>query len=620
MLKHRTHTRMAILRLSKEINDIQTTTATAVVTRWWQLSSVWSSSSLSSSSSSVASSSGGGLLSENDENQNYYSYYQMYEIPDNQSQVKAVVSACYDTMYHHKDDDGLDDDVIVGSNTWDHDNNDHHHHPYVWYHPSQQQQCPCSYFNQNNNYTLLYRILYGCKQIIWKVGRSYYALPILVLLSTLSFGILIGYLIGTRRGSIGGGHSHRPNDDHNDDHIDRHRQPPQLQQQETTTKKSTTILYVGAIVSSYLIQLYMYIWNRIRLGYDLFRYTRQQKSQSSLEMRKNCNHEPWNDSSDQSKRFVIDRFSSTRTNDDCSNATIDQKEQMARVELKSDDETQRESGLSRQELPNHIAVVMDGNRRYGLQQYNDPIMGHWDGSKKLVQFVKWCVAEEIQELTVYAFSTENWSRSAQEVSALMNIIIKHCEELRIEAIAKQISIHIKSTDTDAIPMLVREVLYQLEKDTYHSHPTLRMNICLSYGSRGEIVQACRSIVTEFQNGNWTSLLQITEESITQKLLIGSSSSSSSSSVFPLSSSSLNHHTTSTTIHNDNNKKNVNNQSSSPDIFLRTSGEIRLSNFLLWQMAYTELFFLQKNWPELNKNDFLQVLRSYAHCRQRRFGR
>jgi undecaprenyl diphosphate synthase len=288
---------------------------------------------------------------------------------------------------------------------------------------------------------------------------------------------------------------------------------------------------------------------------------------------------------------------------------MDQKEELARVELKSNDETRFESGLSPQELPKHIAVVMDGNRRYGLQQYNDPILGHWDGSKKLVQFVKWCVAEQILELTVYAFSTENWSRSAREVSALMNIIIKHCEELRIEAIAKQISIHIKSTDTESIPVSVREVLCQLEKDTYHKNPTLRMNICLSYGSRGEIVHACRSIVREYQDGNWTSLLQITEDSITQKLLIGSSTDTSS-----------NHTNDNTTTPHYQVDHENNHYSHPPDIFLRTSGEMRLSNFLLWQMAYTELFFLNKNWPELTKDDFLNVLRSYAYCRQRRFGR
>jgi undecaprenyl diphosphate synthase len=543
---------MAILRLPKEINDVKTTAAASVV-RWL--------SSRSSSSSSAS-------MNENE------NYYWMYEIPDNESQVKAA-SPCYDsyriwdtttTQSNHGE--------VVGSNAWENDN----HHQYLWY--QQQQQCPCSY----RNYSLFYRILYWCKQIILKVGRSYYALPMALLLFTLGMGILIGYLIGYRRGRY---------------HHDHQHQPPQFRSKETSKSK----IYAGAILPS-LVQLYMYVCHalgRIQIGHFFLSCTRQKRSQSSLERMVSDNQEQLNDCSMPStgKRLVIDR-PSIPTNDDCSSAAIDHKELVARVELKSDNETQCESGLSRQELPKHIAVVMDGNRRYGLQQYNDPILGHWDGSKKLVQFVKWCVVEQIQELTVYAFSTENWSRSAHEVSALMNIIIKHCEELRIEAIAKQISIHIKSTDIESIPVNVREVLYQLEKDTNQNNPTLRMNICLSYGSRGEIVQACRSIVTEYQSGNWTSLLQVTEDSITQKLLVGSSP-------YP------------SLVRKDTTTRD-NSHSHPPDIFIRTSGEIRLSNFLLWQMAYTELFFLDKNWPELNKDDFLNVLRSYAHCRQRRFGR
>jgi undecaprenyl diphosphate synthase len=275
---------------------------------------------------------------------------------------------------------------------------------------------------------------------------------------------------------------------------------------------------------------------------------------------------------------------------DCDPNNVSNKEREARIQLKSDDETKCESGLELHEIPYHIAVVMDGNRRYGMQQYNNPLLGHWDGSKKLLQFVKWCLAEHIKELTVYALSTENWSRDTNEIASLMNIIVKYCEELRIEAIEKKISIHIHSTDPDSIPSHVREVLQELENETYLDHPTLRMNICLSYGSRGEIVNACRSIVADYvqqctTNDSTTickqSLSEINEDMITRKLLL---------------------------CHRP------------PDICIRTSGEVRLSNFLLWQMAYTELFFIERHWPELQKDDLLQILRSYAYNRQRRFGR
>lgn len=539
---------MAVLRFSKEINDIKTTTANTVV-RWI------SRGSGSSSSSSMMN-----------ENHRYWEY----EIPDNESAVKAAASsACYDTTFRiwATAETASKSSANTGSVGWT-------NNPYLWY----QQQCSCSSYQYQ---TLFYRILHWGKQIILKVGRSYYALPILLLLFTLCLGILIGYVIGYRRGSS---HYH-----------ERQHQP-----RDQKTSKNVAINSSG--IFSFLIRWHTMVWSileRIQMGICFFFYLRRQKSRSLLEMRDGITHKRMIDSSTQCKPVVLNKPSETNY-DVCRTNDVEEKERIARGDLKSDNETKCESGLSQKELPHHIAVVMDGNRRYGLQQYNDPVMGHWDGSKKLVQFAKWCVAEQIQELTVYAFSTENWSRSTHEVSALMNIIIKHCEELRIEAMAKQISIHIMSTDIESIPVHVREVLYQLEKDTFHNNPTLRMNICLSYGSRGEIVQACRSIVTEYQNGNWTSLLQITEASITQKLLIGSS---------PLSN------------HNDMNIHHSNNNlSHPPDIFIRTSGEVRLSNFLLWQMAYTELFFLQKNWPELNKDDFLDVLRSYANCRQRRYGR
>ena len=590
---------MAILRLSKELNDIKAITATTVG-RW-----------VSRSSSAITTGSGIIHDSSSDDNHhhNNYKHFWMYEIPDNESQVAGVAvvkaSACqnnddvdtahiWDTLYNNCIDNNNNNNVGLPD------------HPYVssWYPPSSSSslQCPCS------TRTVFYRTLYWGKQIILKVGRSYYALPVLLLLSTLSLGILLGYIIGYRRGRY---HPHQSRD--------RHQIPPPpaaaaSQQQKAETSRQSTVLYFNILfpVVHQSYRIVWRLWECFQIGWNfVFRFRHQQSRSSSLDTNKSSNyrHQP-----QPRKPFDMDPMSANAIKEchgcNCSSSSsnssshdIEQKELAARLELHSNDETQCESGLSRQELPDHIAVVMDGNRRYGLQKYNDPIMGHWDGSKKLVQFVKWCVAEHIQELTVYAFSTENWSRSTNEVSALMNIIMKHCEELRVEAIAKQISIRIKSTDTESIPASVREVLHQLEKDTHHSNPSLRMNICLSYGSRGEIVQACRAIVTEYQNGNWTSLTQITEDSITEKLLVGSS----------LSCAHRDIDTPSRPDHQCN-------QSRPPDIFLRTSGEVRLSNFLLWQMAYTELFFLQKNWPELNKDDFLNVLQSYANCRQRRFGR
>jgi undecaprenyl diphosphate synthase len=97
-----------------------------------------------------------------------------------------------------------------------------------------------------------------------------------------------------------------------------------------------------------------------------------------------------------------------------------------------------------------LSVIMDGNRRYGRSKYGSITRGHWDGSKTLVDFSKWCLAEGIKVVTVYAFSTENWNRGASEVSALMNIFCKYCDELRVEAVENGIRLQVLSTETDQV--------------------------------------------------------------------------------------------------------------------------------------------------------------------------
>ena len=105
-----------------------------------------------------------------------------------------------------------------------------------------------------------------------------------------------------------------------------------------------------------------------------------------------------------------------------------------------------ESGIDPSELPRHVAVVMDGNRRYGKAKYGNAKRGHWDGSSKLVDFARWCIAERISVLTVYAFSTENWNRQPDEIASLMSIFTRYCEELRVEALERNIRIIVLSTE------------------------------------------------------------------------------------------------------------------------------------------------------------------------------
>lgn len=130
---------------------------------------------------------------------------------------------------------------------------------------------------------------------------------------------------------------------------------------------------------------------------------------------------------------------------------LQQKEERVRQNLKSAAEATRESGVPLEKVPQHVAVIMDGNRRYGKRFHpENPTQGHWEGSKTLVEFCKWCVAEHISTLTVYAFSTENWNRSPNEVAALMAIFSKYCDELRIEAIQRNIRIRTLSTETSQV--------------------------------------------------------------------------------------------------------------------------------------------------------------------------
>ena len=218
---------------------------------------------------------------------------------------------------------------------------------------------------------------------------------------------------------------------------------------------------------------------------------------------------------------------------------------------------------------------MDGNRRYGKAKYGSITKGHWDGSKTLLDFSKWCLAEGVKIITVYAFSTENWNRSASEVSVLMGIFCKYCE-----ALERGIRIKVLSTETEKIPSDVAAGIQRMVEDTKHCD-NLTLNICLSYGSKGEILNACKAIAHDVNNGV-IKPSEITNSTFESKLLTGGCPD--------------------------------------PDLIIRTSGEFRLSNFMLWQLAYSEMFFLDKQWPELTKGDLINVLKDYAKNRQRRFGK
>jgi len=259
---------------------------------------------------------------------------------------------------------------------------------------------------------------------------------------------------------------------------------------------------------------------------------------------------------------------------------LSRREDAARQHLSSEANTTRDSGVPLSSVPKHIAVIMDGNRRYGRKRYGSATRGHWDGSKTLADFAKWCMAEGVQVLTVYAFSTENWDRDPDEIAALMAIFVRYCDELRQEALTRSIRLRVLSSETARIPEDVAAGLKRMVDETAHCDKFL-MNICLSYGSRGEIVNACRSVASDVRRGT-LDVQDVSEAVVAERLLTGGCPD--------------------------------------PDIVMRTSGEMRISNFLLWQMAYSEMFFVDKTWPEITKEDLVGVIQNFAGGRKRRFGK
>ncbi|CAK4636778.1 hypothetical protein AeMF1_009282 [Aphanomyces euteiches] len=230
-------------------------------------------------------------------------------------------------------------------------------------------------------------------------------------------------------------------------------------------------------------------------------------------------------------------------------------------------------------IPKHVAVIMDGNRRYGRTKYGIPVKGHHEGSQRVVDFLTWCMEAGVQVLTLYAFSTENWNRDAAEVNALMGIFETFMNDIIPEALTRDIRVCVLASDSARLPVHVKESIQKIEVATKNCS-SFTLNICASYGSRNEIVNACRGIATQVASGA-IHAEEINEDTISRYLLT----------------------------------RNV----PDPDVLVRTSGELRLSNFLMYQCAYSELIFLDKMWPAVTRDDFVGILDEFNR-RKRRFGK
>ena len=231
-------------------------------------------------------------------------------------------------------------------------------------------------------------------------------------------------------------------------------------------------------------------------------------------------------------------------------------------------------------VPKHVGIIMDGNRRFAQRLGMDPNVGHILGRKKLEDVMKWCLDLNIKYLTVYAFSTENFKRAPDEVDLLMRLFELNYKEMAEHPDVHKHKIRVRTLGRiELLPPHVQEAARLAEERT-KNYDQFFFNVAVAYGGREELLNAFRTIAKQIKSNGMTPD-DINEELIARHLY--------------------------TTGLPD------------PDLILRTSGEERISNFLLWQAAYSELYFADVYWPALRKKDFLKAIESYQ-LRKRRYGK
>ena len=234
--------------------------------------------------------------------------------------------------------------------------------------------------------------------------------------------------------------------------------------------------------------------------------------------------------------------------------------------------------LSENRLPQHVAVIMDGNGRWAKNQGKPRIIGHQKGVVALKDLLRCCKDWGISALTAYAFSTENWGRPQVEVQFLMTLFERVLRRELQEMIQENVKIRFVGNLQD-LPDSLRQEIDRSMEDTKHNQG-IQFTVATNYGGRHEIIQACQAIASKVEQG-YLEATQINEEVFEQHLY----------------TQGIPH----------------------PDLLIRTSGEMRISNFLLWQMAYAEIYVTPTLWPDFNRQAFHKALVTYQR-RDRRFGK
>jgi len=246
--------------------------------------------------------------------------------------------------------------------------------------------------------------------------------------------------------------------------------------------------------------------------------------------------------------------------------------------LNSSTSSSTHSDLDPAKLPSHVAIIMDGNGRWAKKRLLNRIKGHEKGAEAVRTIVRACREIRIPNLTLYAFSTENWQRPQSEIVALMALLKNFLESEQKEMLDNNIRLSAIG-QTERLPQDVQQTLHKVMTVTRENDGML-LNLALSYGGRAEIVKMVKEIAIKVKNSN------IEPDSITPELI----SEHLYTSEIP-----------------------------DPDLLIRTSGEMRISNFLLWQIAYTEIYVTDTLWPDFAKDEFVRILIDYQH-RKRRFGK
>jgi undecaprenyl diphosphate synthase len=237
-----------------------------------------------------------------------------------------------------------------------------------------------------------------------------------------------------------------------------------------------------------------------------------------------------------------------------------------------------ELGLEPGQLPRHIAIIMDGNGRWANLRNMPRIRGHVEGAANVRQITTHCARLQLDALTLYGFSAENWKRPRDEVSALMDLYVEYLARERETIMENNVRL-IQIGRREGLPEPVLREL-DITREVSANNTGLTLCLAINYGARDEIVDACRSIARDVRDGRLDPD-DVEEQQITSRLYTAGVPD--------------------------------------PDLLIRTAGEMRISNFLLWQISYTELYVADALWPDFHREELNAAIRAYA-ARERRFGR